>query len=307
MYRAMTLFFVLCLSLQGSLAVAQEKGFVVEQKPEELLEKRPGVGERYALLIGISRYANSTIDLSFAANDAEALQELLLDPDVGAYNAENVRLLTNDEATRKNIMSSLNSWLGNRVQPKDSVLVFYSGHGALGSANDAYWVTHDADVEDLYASALSNKDISTLIAQLPARRKITLIDSCYSEATAKKYRALVPSDVFREFQGEGVVTITASTGQEKSVEVGGHGAFTYHLLSALQGKGDTNGNGMVELDEVWDYLNDKVQRTAADAGNRQTPVLLADRLEHGFPLTINPAKASGATLAELKQMYSTGT
>ena len=292
--------------LLAAPALAQQKGLTVEERPADVLEKAAGVGERYAVLIGISQYGNPAINLNFAAADAEALSKLLLDPEVGAYKPDNVRLLVNEQATRKNVMSALGSWLAGRVKPEDSVLVFYSGHGALGTKNDAYWVTYDADVEDLYASALNNKDISKLIAELPAKRKLTLIDSCFSEATAKSFKALVPGDVFSSFHGEGVVTMTASTGQEKSVELNGHGAFTFHLLDALQGKADTNGNGVVEVDELWNYLSDRVQKTAAEAGNRQTPVLLADRLEHGVPLTINPARAAGATLNELKKMYSDG-
>ncbi len=285
----------------------QTRGLIVERRPADVLEKEAGIGERYALLIGISRYANPAINLSFAAADAEALQKLLLDPEVGGYKPENVRTLLNEQATRKNVMSSLGSWLAGRVTEKDSVVIFYSGHGALGVNTDAYWVTYDADVEDLYASALGNKEISGLIAALPASRKLTLIDSCFSEATAKSFRAVVPGDVFRDFQGRGSVTITASTGQEKSVELNGHGAFTFHLLDALQGKADANANGVVELDEVWNYLSDRVQKTAADGGNRQRPVLLAERLEHGFPLTVNPARAGGATLVELKKLYASGT
>ncbi len=307
MSRIQACLLVTLLTVCGTALLAQQtRSFTVEEKPAEILGKQAGIGERYALLVGISKYANSTIDLNFAADDATALQKLLLDPEVGAFNPDNVRLLINEQATRRNVMSALNTWLGARVRPEDSVLIFYSGHGALGPGQDAYWVTHDADVEDLFSSALGNKEISRLIAQLPAKRKLTLIDSCFSEATAKSFKALVPADVFQEFKGEGVVTITASTGQEKSVEVGGHGAFTFHLLDALQGKADGNSNGVVELDEVWNYLSDRVQKTAADAGNRQTPVFLADRLEHGFPLTINPAKAAGATLTLLKQMYSDG-
>ena len=217
---------------------AKPRGFKVEERPEETLSTMPGLKERYALLIGISRYANPSLNLSYAAADASSLNELLVDPEVGAYKSENVRLLTDEQATRKNIVSALNTWLKNRVTIDDSVLIFYSGHGALGNASEAFWVTHDADPEDLAASAISNKDISSAIAALPAKRKITLIDSCFSEATAKKYRALVPSNVFDEFKGTGVVTMTASTGQQKSVEVAGHGAFTFHLLDALQGKAD---------------------------------------------------------------------
>ena len=282
------------------------KGFGVEEKPAEVLEKAPGLNERYALLIGISKYANASLSLNFAAADAKSLQAVLLDPEIGAYKPENVRLLVDDQATRKNVVSALSTWLGNRVKPEDSVIIFYSGHGALGGGNEAYWVTYDADVDDLGSSAISNKEISTLIGNLSAKRKITFIDSCYSEATAKKYRAVVPTNLFDQFKGKGVVTITASSGQEKSVEVGGHGAFTYHLLDALRGKADTNNNGVVELDEVWNYLNEKVQKTAADAGNKQTPVLMAERMEHGFPVTLNPERAALSVMAPLKAMYADG-
>jgi formylglycine-generating enzyme len=282
----------------------KQRAFKVEAKPEENLEKTPGLKERYALLIGISKYANPELSLNFAAADAQALYKVLTDPEIGAYKPENVRLLVDDQATRKNIVSAMNTWLKNRVTADDSVVIFYSGHGALGGASEAYWVTYDADAEDLASSAVSNKDISSAIAELPAKRKITFIDSCFSEATAKKYRALVPTTIFEQFKGTGVVTITASTGQQKSVEVGGHGAFTYHLLDGLQGKADTNSNGVVELDEIWNYLNDRVQKTAADAGNRQTPVLMAERLEHGFPVTVNPTASAAPLLIKLKGMYS---
>ncbi len=285
---------------------AKPRGFKVEERPEEILAKTPGLKERYALVVGISKYADPELNLSFAAADAQALAAVLLDPEVGAYKPENVRLLVNEQASRKNVVSALSTWLRNRVTADDSVLIFYSGHGALGTGNEAYWVTYDADPEDLASSAVSNADIALAIAAMPAKRKITLIDSCYSEATASKFRALVPKNVFDTFKGTGVVTITASTGQQKSVEVGGHGAFTYHLLGALQGKADTNSNGVVELDEVWNYLDERVQKTAADAGNRQTPVLMAERLEHGFPVTVNPALTAEPIMAGLKQMYTDG-
>ena len=282
------------------------RAFRVEAKPEENLETTVGLKERYALLIGISKYANSALSLNFAAADAQSLYKVLLDPEIGAYKPENVRLLVDDQATRKNIISAMNTWLKNRVTADDSVLIFYSGHGALGNGSEAYWVNYDADAEDLASSAVSNKEISNAIADLPARRKITLIDSCFSEATAKKYRAVVPATVFDEFKGTGVVTIAASTGQQKSVEVSGHGAFTYHLLDALQGKADTNGNGVVELDEIWNYLNERVQKTAADAGNKQTPVLMAERMEHGFPVTVNPSASAAPLVDKLKTMYGAG-
>ena len=99
-------------------AQAKDKGFAVEEKPSEILEKAPGLNERYALLIGVSKYANTSLSLNFAAADAKSLQALLVDPEIGAYKPENVRLLVDDQATRKNVVSALSTWLGNRVKPE---------------------------------------------------------------------------------------------------------------------------------------------------------------------------------------------
>ena len=138
---------------------AKQRAFKVEAKPEENLETVPGLKERYALLVGISKYGNPALSLNFAAADAQALYKVLTDPEIGAYKPENVRLLVDDQATRKNVISALNTWLKNRVTADDSAVIFYSGHGALGNASEAYWVTCDADAEDLASSAISNKEM----------------------------------------------------------------------------------------------------------------------------------------------------
>ena len=99
MIRTKRTLLILGLVLFVSPLPAQEKGFSVKAKTQAVLEKEAGIGERYALLIGISKYANSTIDLAFAESDAQALYDLLMDPQIGAYKAENVRLLLNEQAT----------------------------------------------------------------------------------------------------------------------------------------------------------------------------------------------------------------
>ena len=72
MSRVQPLWAMLFVLGAGATGFSQEKGFLVEAKTEEVLEEKVGIGERYALLTGISKYANTTIDLNFAANDARA-------------------------------------------------------------------------------------------------------------------------------------------------------------------------------------------------------------------------------------------
>ena len=71
---------------------------------------------------------------------------------------------------------------------------------------------------------------------------------------------------------EGVTKITASRADELSQERenlgGGHGVFTYYLLQALKGEGDTNRDGFVTMTEAYDYLYDRVR---SDTRHSQNP------------------------------------
>jgi len=61
------------------------------------------VEHRYALIVGIEHYneAQHFIPLSLAQADARSLYELLIDPERGGWQTENVIYLTGDAATRE--------------------------------------------------------------------------------------------------------------------------------------------------------------------------------------------------------------
>jgi len=57
----------------------------------------------------------------------------------------------------------------------------------------------------------------------------------------------------------------------------GHGLLTYFFLKGLQGEGDQNKDGSIELTELFDYLKPQVERTARrEFNNKQTPQLLGN-------------------------------
>ena len=65
--------------------------------------------------------------------------------------------------------------------------------------------------------------------------------------------------------------LTASSPQEVANEglEWHHGVFTYYLLEALRGAADSDGDGRVDVDEVYKYVWNKVVK--ATNGN-QTPM-----------------------------------
>jgi len=239
-------------------------------------------GEHYAVIIGIGKYQDKKIPpLKYATADAQAIYDILTNPNYGTVPRDHVKLLLDEKATERKIESAIGKWLKRKSSKKDTVTIFFAGHGAPED-KETYWVTHDAEIDDLYSTALNNNRIVEMLDRVRAKKMVVFLDSCYSAATVNrtdKTRALsrvkIPYD---KFKGEGRAIITSSTGEEQSLELDkfGHGVFSYYLVKALKGEADKNKDGYIELDEVWTYVRERVTNTASGYGLDQTPVMKAD-------------------------------
>jgi hypothetical protein len=258
-----------------------------------LLRERvvPPGGGRHGLVIGIEQYRDERLNLRCATADAKVIFDLMIDPDCGMFPKDNVRLLLNEEATREGVWRALSS-LRRSAGENDTVWVYYAGHAAPEESN-LYWVTHDADVDDLYGTGLSNDQISKVLNDIRSKRLVVLLDCCHAAATATQKNptraVLTAEEVFACYKGHGRITLSSSDGKEKSVELGdvGHGAFTYFLEKGLRGEADADGDGVVTADELWKYLRAKVVDASQRVGNAQTPVLIGE-MRHDFALSLNP-------------------
>ncbi|GAK50363.1 polysaccharide deacetylase [Candidatus Moduliflexus flocculans] len=269
-------------------------------------------GQRYAVIIGISVYQDERLNLRYTVNDAQGLFDVLTDPMYGAIPKENVQLLLSEQATTANIKKALNG-LRRKSTPDDTVIIYYSGHGAQ-EEDQTYWVTYDADIDDLLSTALNSNDIRDMLDRISSKQLITFLDSCYSAATVKRTHQSrsVPTEVpWEKFTGEGRVMISASNGKELSLELDEyrHGVFTYYLLEGLKGKADLNQDGYVEVEEIWDFVKRQVQDKARAEGNKQTPMLQGE-LSAGIALTMNAEafkkKTVETQIQQLEQLFYDG-
>jgi uncharacterized caspase-like protein len=252
-------------------------------------------GDYYAVVIGIGTYRDERIpSLKYTRVDAEEIYRLLTDPAYGGFPTEHVRLLIDEEATDNHIKSAIGTWLRRNAREHDTVVIFFAGHGAPEDEH-TYWVTYNANIDDLYGTALSNDEIAHMFDRIEANRMIAFLDSCYSAATVnrtdKTRGLLVVEDPFQKFRGKGRVIITSSDGKEQSLELEqfGHGVFTYYLLEALKGKADEDRDGFIALDEVWDYVKYRVADTARSHGSTQTPIIDGS-YSAGIVLSKNPER-----------------
>jgi hypothetical protein len=260
--------------------------------------------EFWAVVIGVGRYENAGIPfLKYSVPDADAMYQVLTTT-VG-IKKDNVMLLTDRterKPTLRNIKYALGTFLARSARKDDTVLVYFAGHGApevdpRGIERDGlakYLIPADADPDDLYSTGLPMDELQTIFGRIEAERVVMFLDACYSGGAggrtfaSKKTRAGAVDDLFLErlTRATGRVIVTASKTSEVSLELPelGHGIFTYYLTEGLKGAADLNRDGIVSLQELYEYVEQQVSRKSRSVGGNQHPVMKGEQ-EGVLPLT----------------------
>jgi hypothetical protein len=237
----------------------------------------------WAAVIGVNNYLHVR-KLQYAVNDAKAFYDHLVHSN--QIPAENVTLILNQEANLTKVRSILGTHLKSKAGKDDMVIIYFAGHGATekdvmspdGDGLEKYLLPYDADPKDLYATALPMGEISRIFNRIRSERLIFIADSCYSGASGGRTISVTEmraniSDAFldRIAGGKGRIILTASGANEVSSEDEKlhHGVFTYFLLKGLQGKADTDKDGVITVDEAYGYVSRHVPQAT---GQEQHPV-----------------------------------
>ncbi|MCH2045524.1 MAG: caspase family protein, partial [Saprospiraceae bacterium] len=154
----------------------------------------------YALFVGVNQYAASKVsNLSGCVNDMRKMHNYLLRrTDLKQKYNYHFKALTDDQATRQNILNTFRSHLG-QAKKGDIVLFFFAGHGSTEKAHP-YWETdqletlvcHDSRtrVNGKTVRDIMDKEIRFLINEVWQKSgegaEIILIqDSCHSGGASR--------------------------------------------------------------------------------------------------------------------------
>ena len=235
----------------------------------------------HAIVVGLETYRNQLPKAEYAERDAQVVAEYLRK--TMGYEEANVAVLVNDRATKGDLEKYFESWLPNRVEKGDTVFIYFSGHGAPNpKTGDSYLVPYDGDPTFIDKTGYPLSSLYQHLADLPAKEVVVVLDSCFSGAGGRSVIAQGMRPIVTELKspllvGGKTIVLSASTGQQVSSTYGAkfHGLLTYFFLKGLQGEGDTNKDGSIELKELFDYLSPQVERVARrEFNNEQTPQLL---------------------------------
>jgi uncharacterized caspase-like protein len=234
--------------------------------------------------------------------DAEQFHEVLVGK--AGFKKENTLLLT-DKAERRptlrNIKYALGTFLSRSAQKDDLVVIYFAGHGApevdpRGIESDGlakYLVPIDADPDDLYSTGFPMDEMQTIFSRIEAEQVVVFLDACYSGAAggrtfaSRRTRASRVDDLFldRLTRSKGRVIVSAARASEVSLELPelGHGVFTHYLIQGVRGIADLDRDGIVSLQELYQYLEQQVSQKSRAAGGNQHPVMKGE-LEGMLPL-----------------------
>lgn len=269
----------------------------------------------HAVLIGVSEYDNVST-LQYTMEDVDGLSEIL--EGQGRFVVHRLRT----SPTRKNILALLDDFFSgeqdalNRgfkdLKPRDRVLVFFSGHGAmvckqgtevrlcdraaLASAKEkaAYLCPQDFDPEQPVETGISIDWLRQRIAACEAQTKILILDSCHSgseKSGVSKLAYARPSagalaESFSTSAARDVVTLASCRAEESSFMSDRlrHSLFSYHVIAAFKGHADINMDGEIDVHELYAYVHERVERDARRIfGEHQRPVRIFGAGLDGIP------------------------
>ncbi len=251
-------------------------------------------GRRWAILIGVDKYQHAQ-HLRFTTNDVEQIARTLQQR--GGFTDDCILKMVDTDANarfqplRENILKEVPNWL-NQVGEGDEVIVFFSGHGFKDAGGKLYLAPLDGDPNDPAGTLISIQWLRDKLAACKAQVKLLILDACHaggnrSAGVARSFMSKELTDTMKE--SEGVVTIASCDSGQSSLmwEEMEQSLFSFWLNQALKGHADANGDGRIDCDELYQFVNSNVKESAqAVYGAEQTPVRIIGSNTHGTPIVV---------------------
>jgi len=221
----------------------------------------------HALVIGINEYKNPKLTLQYAVADAALFAGTLQQSASGLFDRVQVKMLTTREATSAENISRELKVLRN-IHPNDLFVLYVASHGTVDEG-EYFLITSNVGslrTEKLKTDAISQHQLKEAIANIPATKKLIIIDTCNAGALGDAIQVAMLTRGMSEdtamkilSRAVGSTILSASTSLQEALEgYQGHGLFTYVLAEGLKGKADKSKTGYIKTTELADYVDNEV-------------------------------------------------
>jgi len=247
----------------------------------------------HAVVVGIKEFANPRLALRYSVADAELFADTLAQRAGGLFSSVNVvRLTTPAQTTKASIVEALHQ-AKTKVGPEDLFVFYVASHGTV---DDGQYLLITSNVGStmtarLKQDALTQDALKELIANVPASKKLVVLDTCNAGQLGDAIQVAVLTRGMSDdtamkvlSRAVGSTVLSAATSVQEAFEgYRDHGLFTYVIAEGLNGAADSNKDGFVKTLELADYVDAMVPELAERVfKHRQYPIV--SPTGQGFPI-----------------------
>jgi WD40 repeat protein/uncharacterized caspase-like protein len=281
---------------------------------EVVIKKDSTPPNLYAIIVGVSDYKGTELDLKYAAKDGNdianalgtAAKKLLNknnNEHVFIYNftTEGNRLQLPEKAAIKKQMDEISK----KALPNDILLLFFAGHGVMAGPSEEkqfYFLTADASAlsanNNLAQTGISTAELTEWMKpeRIKAQKRILIFDACNSGQAIKDFVKIGGNDngylsarsddnaqiikaIDKLNEKSGFFILSASASNQSAYELGrfSQGLLTYSLLKAIKQQPDILDEGKyLNVSKWFNAAEQSVTELSKENGARQEPQLVSN-------------------------------
>lgn len=233
----------------------------------------------FALVIGNTEYTDpGLLQLSAPGVDAQDFARVLGDRAICAF--DDVQLVINEPSST--VIEAIDEFFDAK-KPDDLLVLYFSGHGVRDELGSLYLAFKNTLRTRLRATAIKSDYIRESMDQSRSKRQVVILDCCNSGAFPQGTKAEIGGrmGLASAFQGYGRFVLMASDATQfawegdKVIGETSNSLFTHFLVKGLEGDADSDGDGKITVDELYDYAFAQISKVT----EKQTPTKAASKVE----------------------------
>jgi hypothetical protein len=238
-----------CLSYLAQATVDPDNTIAESDENNNYKSETVNIVKKYALIVGINKYSKEE-DLEGSVRAANKIRNLL----VNGYKYDEVRLLTDAEASKKNILTNL-TYFSNKEDSNDIFVFYFSGHGGRTEAG------HEGI--RIFDNALFDDELQTNFSAFDGTL-ICIFDCCKSGGMAYSTDIDEPAGSKNGINRDNTVVLMSCGVTEKGGETGWptwypevvEPIYSHYLFEAFTSNwadADLNNDQRIALEEAHNY------------------------------------------------------
>jgi WD40 repeat protein len=250
-------------------------------------ERRPAL---FVVAAGVTHYRDHSFDdgVKFASADAKALVARLQAQGQGLFSSVTPYPLYDDKATSENIGKTI-AEAASHIQPSDVFVLYLAGHGTAidGKYYFIPWEVRYTSQAALQQQSLDEEAIRKLLAQIPAKKTLLILDTCNSGAYSNGRALGEKAAVDRLAKITARAVLAASASDQMALEgYQNHSVLMSAILDGLSKVADSS--GQVQVTTFADFVVDRVRTITEERWHyEQNPMWIFSG--ETFPIARKPA------------------